>query len=99
MHQFGSMVLAADSYRRDLLADAVRVRPIPTSQDAKDADVASFARSAYAIGTMLIRVGKHLQGMHSTGQNGGWSEDSRLAGQDLLGRVFKRATRAGWQRG
>ena len=57
MHQFGSMVLAADSYRRDLLADAVRVRPIPTSQDAKDAGVTSFARSAYAIGTMLIRAG------------------------------------------
>ena len=62
MHQFGSMVLAADAYRRELFADAVRVRPIPTSHDAKDADVTTFARSRHAMGTMLVQVGKHLQG-------------------------------------
>ena len=70
MYQFGSMVLGADAYRRELVADAARVRPIPTSHDAKDADVTPFARSRRAIGAMLVRVGKHLHAAHPIGPGG-----------------------------
>ncbi len=70
MHQFGSMVLTADAYRRELFADAARVRPIPTSYDAKDADVTPFARSRCAIGTMMVGVGHRLQALHTIGPGG-----------------------------
>ncbi|MDP9369095.1 MAG: hypothetical protein M3Q03_12590 [Chloroflexota bacterium] len=68
MHQFGSMVLAADAYRRELLADAARVRSIPTSDDAKNPVPTAFAQSRRALGTMLVRAGQHLQAAHPIGQ-------------------------------
>ena len=70
MHQFGSMVLAVDAYRQQLLAGAAQVRPIPITHRAKDLVPIPFAQSRRAIGTMLLRVGRRLQAVHPIGHDG-----------------------------
>ncbi len=83
MYLFGSMVLAADAYRRELFSDAARVRSIPTSHDAKDPVPTPFARSRCAIGTMMVGVGQRLQAAHTIGPGG---HDPEAAVE--LGRTF-----------
>ena len=72
-HQFGSIVLMADVYRQELLADAARSRPIPAT-NAWEGSVtgvlpASVVTRAVSIllwrrpGTLLVRVGLLLQGV------------------------------------
>jgi hypothetical protein len=72
LHQFGSIVLA-DTYRRELLRDAARVRPIPAINSpegfvtgVRAASVVTRAASILLrrrLGALLVRVGQFLQGV------------------------------------
>ena len=71
-HQFGSIVLA-DTYRRELLRDAARVRLIPAINSpegfvtgVRAASVVTRAASILLrrrLGALLVRVGQLLQGV------------------------------------
>ena len=70
-HQFGSIVLMADVYRQELLADAARSRPIPATNSSEgfvtgllpvsvvNQSVPTLLRRQ--LGTLLVRVGQRLQ--------------------------------------
>jgi hypothetical protein len=74
-HQFGSIVLAADAYRQELLRDAARVRPIPATNSSEGfvkglLPVSAVNRSMSTLlrrqlGTLLVRVGQRLQGVRA----------------------------------
>lgn len=80
-HQFGSIVLAADAYRQELLRDAARVRPIPATNSSegfvtgvRPTSVVTRAMSILLrrLGTLLVHAGQLLQGVHpGTGENPG----------------------------
>ncbi len=71
-HQFGSIVLA-DTYRRELLRDAARVRPLHAINSpegfvtgVRAASVVTRAASILLrrrLGALLVRVGQFLQGV------------------------------------
>ncbi len=72
-HQFGSIVLMADAYRQELLADAARSRPIPATNSLEGLvigvlPVSVFTRAVSILwrqrpDTLLVRVGQFLQGV------------------------------------
>ena len=79
-HQFGSIVLMADVYRQELLADAARSRPIPATNSrggfAKGVLPVSVVTQAVSmllrrrLGTLLVRVGQLLQGAQPGAREG-----------------------------
>ncbi len=71
-HQFGSIVLMADAYRQELLADAARTRPISATDSSEGFVIGALPASVAVregaiswrrrLGTLLVRVGLLLQG-------------------------------------
>ncbi len=67
-HQFGSIVMMADVYRQELLADAERVRPIPTASSSGDSAAKRLTGCRRSVGAALIRAGQRIQGVRPLGQ-------------------------------
>ncbi len=73
--QFGSIVLAADAYRQELVRDAARVRPIPATDSSEGfvtglLPVSVVNRSVSTLlrrqlGMLLVRFGRRLQGVRA----------------------------------
>ncbi len=57
--QFGSMVVVADAYRQELLADAARARAVPAHAAPRRASWRRFGRGRQAVRAALARVGPH----------------------------------------
>ena len=65
-----SVMLSADDYRRELLADAARVQPIQPNGAIGRGGATPLARLRRAIGVALLRTGERVLGGAGVGSAG-----------------------------
>ncbi len=86
MHQFGATVVMAEASRRELLADATRVRPVPASHEATGGLVRRFPRCRRGVGTARVWVGQRLQGGRSMAHGAPGAMSAVAPGRVVSGR-------------